>query len=107
MKDAKGHGSNPRGAHTAGIDAINSAPKRKVVMRDVDDLVPTENIDGYGLNQDRVNLYRQKIRSGESIPPIEVSSFGDVFNGHHRLAAYIAEGRDEIPTVLPNGWLRK
>ena len=52
------------------------------------------------LDRAKVNAIRAALRAGETVPPIEVSGskgFGLVFDGHHRLAAYKAEGIKNIP----------
>jgi ParB-like chromosome segregation protein Spo0J len=58
-------------------------------------------------NNPKVKTYRDKIRNGEHIDPIQVrKSKGlwgkgkyDLFDGHHRYAAHEAEGKRHIKAV--------
>lgn len=52
-----------------------------------------------------VKMYRERLRKGENIGPIEVVKAKDtgeyfLLDGHHRLAAYKAEGKKEIPIKI-------
>lgn len=91
MKDAKGHGSDPRGAHNAGIDtigAVRTVPISKVY--------PTELLNMYETDP-TVEYFRQKIRNGEEVPPIQIDTDNNIVNGHHRYTAYIKEGAKRVP----------
>ena len=44
-----------------------------------------------------VEMYREKIRNGEHIDPIDITKAGDILDGHHRYLAYKAEGKTEMP----------
>lgn len=101
MKDAKGHGSDPRGAHQAGIANVG-----KTQMMDISALVPTQRIGllhksdpDYKTDTATINYFRAKIRKGEPIEPVIVRPNGYVYDGHHRISAHVAEGHTKIPTV--------
>ena len=104
MKDAKGHGSDPRGAHSQGVDQIgrlagHSYSRPKIVSIDQVHLV------GHTLNwnvQDHaaVNSYRQQIRSGEKLAPVIVDRNQNIIDGTHRYAAFKAEGKTKISVVV-------
>lgn len=91
MKDAKGHGSDPKGAtsaHAEGVDQIGREPK----------MVPINSIRPYydifqGNNQQRVvDKLRAAIRSGASLPPLDVTPSGRIKDGNHRYEAFKQEG---------------
>jgi ParB-like nuclease domain len=94
MKDAKGHGSNPRGAHSTGIEQAITPVRMEIPLEDIR---PWQNTD-----PDLVKRYAQAMRKGEKFPPIEVATdfTGQnkwvVRNGHHRLAAEKLLG---LPTI--------
>ena len=115
MKDAKGHGSNPRGAHAEGVDQIG-----KTQTMAVDKIHPTENLflgkdgpvavpaqfrnlqDPHHIElhdrgaQAQVDQIRSAIRAGQEVSPINVKSNGDIVDGHHRFEAFKQEGVKQI-----------
>ena len=124
MKDAKGHGSDPRGAHSAGVDQVGRVPTRPLSqLRPTQDAMTNESIGGqkvtldtgrtYNMellrgdiplsradNQSIIDDYRAKIRAGESIPPILITERGNILDGNHRHAAYLAEGVKDVPVEI-------
>lgn len=107
MKDAHGHGSDPRGTHSQGVQAVGKPPE----MWDINRLHPTEDMgeimitkpDGTQTfqlmpsDQATVDSMRKTIRSGGYMPPLIASRNGDLLDGHHRLEAYKAEGVKQVP----------
>ena len=124
MKDAKGHGSDPKGAHAQGVDQIG-----KPLTRPLSQLRPTQDaqtnapIGGQNMttdtgrtynlnllrgdiplskadNQSIIDSYRTKIRAGESIMPILITEKGNIIDGNHRHAAYKAESVKDVPVEI-------
>lgn len=108
MKDARGHGSDPRGAHSQGVDQIGKVETRPISSvhptQDVF-LDPTKNpyldpVKAAQINkrdQAVVDGMRATIRSGGYLPPLTVARNGDLLDGHHRLEAYQQEGIKQVP----------
>lgn len=106
MKDAKGHGSDPRGAHAQGTTQVG-----------VTKTVPIESLHhGWDVLEHvkgdpqaektymaTVNAIRGSIQAGKPIDPIYVSKSGRVIDGHHRLYAYQAEGVKQVPVQVLRG----
>ena len=62
------------------------------------------------LDEDWIGELCLRLRAGESLPPISLSQYGkDLFcaDGHHRLSAYLREGRKTIPATVKKGTGRK
>jgi len=98
MKDAKGHGSNPRGAHAEGVDQIG-----RVASLPISGLVPTQSLDigseNYDDESDKrvIDYFRAQLRDDQEIdPPIQVYPNGLIADGHHRVMAAMAEGKQDI-----------
>lgn len=119
MKDAKGHGSNPRGAHSTGIDSIagpehlvpieslRARPENTAMMDKLDKLTdareaaakaayPGEPYDRQGPKEIIASL-RAAIRKGEKLPPLAIHGDGTIEDGEHRYRAYKAEGVKQVP----------
>ncbi len=100
MKDAKGHGSNPRGAaHQQGVEAALPQGVREIPLTDI--------YKWQDVNPELVETYRNTMRSGGQFPPISVvermRDFDDrtspkysIRDGSHRYAAAQAEGLKTI-----------
>jgi ParB-like chromosome segregation protein Spo0J len=93
MKDRLGHGSEKRGgaAHQAAINTLvpnraNIGWVKKMAAQD----------SQYG--QSAIDMYRARIRAGETLPPIAVSG-RRIIDGHTRYLAYKAEKVKNIPIV--------
>ena len=101
MKDAKGHGSDPRGAHSTGINNLgNYPPGTKIIpFRQVkpQDSVPADS--------ERVVNFRGMIRRGEPLQPLVVTSDHYLIDGNHRYAAYKAERVKSVPVRVSEGGL--
>lgn len=123
MKDAKGHGSNPRGAHSSGIDKIPGWSAVKIVP--VNSLHPrpenTAMIEKFKASDEageksfreaypgeayrpypgdmryKVAELRQAIRDGKKLPPLAINKDGSIEDGENRWNAYKAEGVKSIP----------
>lgn len=103
MKDAKGHGSNPRG----GVVAPDPAAHQMAI----NDLVPNRANIGwvkkmaaqdsqYG-GQSAIDMYRARIRAGETLKPMAVSG-RKIMDGHTRYLAYKAEKVKYAPVMRVN-----
>jgi hypothetical protein len=110
MKDAKGHGSNPRGssAHQVGVVAVGRAP----AMWPIGSLHPTQDVfhanPSVGPvrplgNQALIDKYRGELKAGRNTEPLMITDKGDILDGHHRFAAYRAENRSRVPVEVIKG----
>jgi hypothetical protein len=121
MKDAGGHGSNPRGEQNAGVenavkfvyDPVTAAAEAEARARflnpakmvPLDSVHPTKQRDLLSLKNktdDEANIaqLRDTIRQGhgDQIPPLYVSGKNrDVIDGNHRYYAFKEEGVKMIP----------
>lgn len=123
MKDAKGHGSNARGLHSAGIDKIpgwgpvtmmpinklkprpeNSAMIAKFKALDASSQAAFEAAypgEKYtpqpGDMRYKVEGIRETLRQGGRLPPLAVNSDGSIEDGENRWMAYKAEGIKMVP----------
>jgi hypothetical protein len=123
MKDAKGHGSNPRGLHSGGIDKLPGWSAVKLVP--VNSLHPrpenTAMIEKFkaidaegeaafhaaypseayapqpGDMRYKVDGIRQTLRSGGTVPPLAVNKDNSIEDGENRWNAYKAEGIKMVP----------
>jgi hypothetical protein len=97
MKDAKGHGSDPRGTHSQGVQQVGnlgSIGQYKAVP--VTSLTPSFDIF-QGINQQRVvDKLRSAIQGGASMPPLKVTPSGRIIDGHHRFEAFKQEGLKSV-----------
>jgi hypothetical protein len=127
MKDAKGHGSNPRGSHAAGVESIpkgwgpvkmvalnslrprpeNTAMIAKFKARDASaeasfhEAYPGEKYTPFPEDaRYKVDAIRARIRNGESLPPLAVNKDGSIEDGENRWNAYKAEGVKKIPVRI-------
>lgn len=123
MKDAKGHGSNARGVHASGIEQLpkgwgpvqmvatsklkprpeNTAMIEKFKARDAEServfrqAYPGEQYTPYpGDSRYKVDAIRQRIRNGETLPPLAVNRDHSIEDGENRWNAYKAEGVKQI-----------
>ena len=110
MKDAKGHGSDPRGAHASGVDQIGheniplraaSAANWKNFTEDVP-ISWLRQLPGNGLRKDVAELAADIQKNGVQEPLI-ISVGKDIGTaklgeGNHRLAALDRLGYDYAPT---------
>lgn len=97
MKDARGHGSDPRGAHSQGVQAVGGTP---VAMRSMSSMHPYYHADLTPQDKAVVEGMRQTIRSGGTLPPMTILPDGRVNDGNHRWYAYKAEGVKEAPVYV-------
>ncbi len=100
MKDAKGHGSDSRGAaHQQGVEAALPPGVREIPLTDI--------YKWQDVNPDVVAEYRSAMQAGDKFPPISVvermRNFDDhtspkysIRDGSHRYAAAQAEGLKTI-----------
>lgn len=118
MKDAKGHGSNPRGTHSIGIESIagpehvvpiNSLrprPENTAMLKKMDQVetarenafkvaYPGESYTRTGPSED-IEKYRAAIRSGAKFPPLAINSDGSIEDGERRWRALKAEGVKQV-----------
>jgi ParB-like chromosome segregation protein Spo0J len=116
MKDAKGHGSNPRGSHSEGVQQIGGAvhdiPLSKIKPN------PTFDLRGWDGDFSKINpkafqpnmrtaegnaytvaKIREAMQRGEQIPPIDLHD-GEISEGHHRYVAAKLEGAKTIKAVF-------
>lgn len=115
MKDAKGHGSDARGAaHQSGIDKIagpekfvpidslRPRPENTAMLAKLDqlesvreqalkDAYPGELYQRHGPAEDVASL-RAAIQRGEQLPPLAINKDGSIEDGERRYRAYKAEG---------------
>ena len=99
MKDAKGHGSDPKGTHAQGVDQVG-----RVASLPISGLVPTQRLalppksdPDFKVDKGIVDYFRGQLRSGQEIdPPIRVFPNMQVADGHHRIIAALAEGKTDI-----------
>ena len=106
MKDAKGHGSDPRGAHAQGVNQIG---------RIID--VPIQKlraIQSYGAEQDEKHIQgiQASMRNGATLNPIKVTPYMNSYlisDGHHRAEAGAREGHLSISAtvVSPRSYVGK
>jgi len=83
-------------------EAINDIGGIKNVSRGtvyVSDLVKTENVN---LSSERARQVSREVKSGV-ITPLVINEYGEVLDGHHRLAIYKELGIKEIPVIAPKG----
>lgn len=124
MKDALGHGSNSKGAHASGVDSLprgwgpvkmvapsdlrprpeNTAMIEKFKRQDAaaeasfKEAYPGEKYTPQeGDMRYKVDAIRQRIRNGESLPPLAVNKDNSIEDGENRWRAYVAEGVKQIP----------
>jgi hypothetical protein len=117
MKDAKGHGSDPRGAHSQGVQAVGhvdsvlaeaEALARATIMNPakmvpIDSVRPTKQRDAMSVipanDEWNIQQLRDTIRQGNAsqIPPLYVSDKGAILDGNHRYYAFKEEGVKTIP----------
>jgi len=108
MKDAKGHGSDPRDGIAAKV------PK----MVPIGAVKPRENISeqmggwsGRGAPPKTTNpviasqialvsAIRDSIRAGHPIEPLVIRPNGTLIEGHHRLLAFRGENASHVPVVI-------
>lgn len=126
MKDAKGHGSNGRGAHSTGISKIpgwgevklvpvdslhprpeNTAMIEKFKARDaaseaqIRDAYPGEAYTPYpGDMRYKVTEIRKTLRAGGTLPPLAVNKDRSIEDGENRWNAYKAEGIKMVPVRI-------
>lgn len=113
MKDAKGHGSDPRGAHSAGVDQVGRMPSppaglaRFAAGRELAS-VPLKNIEPWQLEPSSDDAgtvhYKQQLEAGKSLEPIHLVPGENpgkwaVYDGHHRYFAAKDAGLSRIPAV--------
>lgn len=128
MKDDKGHGSDPRGAHSQGVQAVGQQFQTRPLskLKPTQDAKTNASIGGqkityesghtYNLeqlrgdiplspaeNQSIIDGYRAKIRAGQSLDPIYTTEEGKILDGNHRHAAYAAEGVKAVPVEVAKG----
>ena len=104
MKDAKGHGSDPRGAHSDGVQSVGRYPghtysRTKTVHVNHISLIGHELVRTTR-DRETVNYFRQQIRAGAKIPPIIVDRQGNIMDGSHRYVAFKAEGKTRVPVIV-------
>lgn len=97
MKDAKGHGSNPRGGAAHQV-AINTLVPNRANIGWVKKMAAHDS--QYG--QSAIDMYRARIRAGETLPPIAIDERNRIRDGHTRYLAYKAEGVKNIPFTRVN-----
>lgn len=119
MKDAKGHGSDPKGAaHQSGvdkiagpertvpIDSVRPRPENTAMLAKLDrvessreaafkDAYPGESYQRNGPTE-IIAKYRAAIRSGANLPPLAVNKDGSIEDGEHRWRAFKAEGAKTV-----------
>lgn len=125
-KDALGHGSNPRGTHSTGIEQIpgwsaikfvspsslrprpeNTAMIEKMKRVDAEAeaafrvAYPGEAYTPHpGDMRYKVAEIRATIKRGGKIPPLAVNRDGSIEDGENRWRAYKAEGVKKIPVRI-------
>jgi ParB-like chromosome segregation protein Spo0J len=101
MKDAHGHGSNPRGAQNAGIEAALTPAE----MRPLSSMRPFYDASLTDKDKAIIENMRQTLRNGGTLPPMTVLPDGRLDDGNHRWHAYKAEGVEEAPVYArPRTW---
>lgn len=126
MKDARGHGSNKRGAHSSGVGQIpgwspvklvsisklrprpeNTAMIEKFKKLDAESERATRAAypgEAYqpksGDMRYKVDELRAAIRRGDPLPPLAVHKNGLIEDGENRWRAYKAEGVKQIPVRI-------
>lgn len=118
MKDAKGHGSNPRGAHAAGVESIagpehmvpiNSLrprPENSAMLDKLNKLEDTREQafkDAYPGEaytrsgpREQIEQYRQAYLSGAKFPPLAIHDNGSIEDGEKRYRAFKAAGAKQV-----------
>jgi ParB-like nuclease domain len=106
MKDAKGHGSNPRGTHADGTDRVGLPMKMMAVGRihPTKDVFVEDPLNVPGQTQNIIDDMVNAMRAHESFPPLVVTPRGNLLDGHHRLAAYKAAGIKSVPVQVQKGY---
>lgn len=96
MKDALGHGSNPHGSHSIGIDQLGPPRGSRLVPISAIKTNPKYMAWVKANNMDQINSLRENIRTGNrKIPPIRLDG-NELDDGAHRLIAYTLEGHSHI-----------
>lgn len=118
MKDAKGHGSNPRGAHSSGIDKIagpeklvpiaslRARPENTAMLAKLDKLetsreqafkaaYPGESYTRQGPTED-VAKYTAAIKAGAKMPALAIHRDGLIEDGERRYLAHKAAGATHV-----------
>lgn len=119
MKDAKGHGSNPRGTHSSGIDKI-AGPEKLVPINSVrprpentamldklnrqEDLAQEAYKAAYPNDaprprdgpREQIEQYRQDFLKGANFPPLAINKDNSIEDGEKRWRAFKAAGATHV-----------
>lgn len=119
MKDAKGHGSDPRGAHTSGIDkiagpeklvpidSVRPRPENTAMIEKLNRLedkrqasyaaaYPNEPLPPRDGPREHIEQYRKDYLKGDNFPPLAINRKGFIEDGEHRWRAFKAAGATHV-----------